>query len=170
MPFINRVPKALLSVLDGQTMGTNPKDMESLVRGTLELRPFYFAGKGWEQYQVQSVYTTGTKGFQGAITIPDGEVWIIRNMGIQVQGAVGMVAGNAQWTPVWTSNSGGVNYVPLAPIQQIGAGELLTNKHGVYFDDNFVAVAGDLLGWWLASVFLADVTIQSYANFVRFKA
>ena len=171
MPTINRVPKALLSILDGQTMGNNPKEIEPLIRGTLDLKPLYFAGRGWESAQIQTVINAGTIGVCGPVFVPEGEVWFMRSTGIAIVGAPAMLLSGGSFVPVWWPNpSVPLSQVPMGPAANLSISDTVNPRHGLYLDDPFVVSGGESVAWWSGTVYLSNITINHWYSWVRFKA
>ena len=171
MPAINRVPKALLSILDGQVQGNNPKDMEPLIRGIVSMDPLYFAAKGWEFVQVQSVLPGGIKGLCCQQVIPDGQMWFIRCLGATLFGGVGMVPASGVWTPIWlASNATTTQGTSMGNDHTVTTSDATVTKVGQHFETYFTAGAGESIAWWSGTEYANPVTIQANWSFVRFQA
>lgn len=79
MPFINRVPKGLLGLLDLKTQGDNPAQMVPQVQPTLDLRDFYAQGT---RDTLSSAIAVGALGLftPPALVVPQGEEWLLYGM------------------------------------------------------------------------------------------
>ena len=82
---INRIPFGLLSLLDIQNQGGYPADLQSTVQANIDLTQLYMAGKRQELIQVGGGITNVVGGLGNFVVVPDGEVWLIRLAGVQVQ-------------------------------------------------------------------------------------
>jgi len=171
MPAINRNPKGLLSILDGQTQGNNPKDLEPLVRGILDMSPLYYAARGWEVVSQAANQPLGSTGPWSAIlTVPSGELWMVRAMGLAP--TVGALVPGPQtqvFTPLFYPITSGV-YTALGPAQAFQYDSTKFPQLGQLFGEPLVLTSGNGLGWNTGN---AMIDIQSgliTAQIARFVA
>lgn len=170
MPTINRVPKALLSLLDGQTMGDNPKDLGSTVQPILDLQPHYLSGKGWELVTGQTgTLAVGSTGQVSPVLVPSGEYWFVGAIGCFVSLPTAALE-RVLLTPTW-----GISLAPSvsvglseATMLQIDASSHVKTAHS--FNPLLTVVSGQVLAWDSGTEHSAILTVTTYLRIVRFQA
>lgn len=74
MTGINRQPPGLSDLLQVQSGGRNPDDFSQMVRGTMDLAPYYEVGRLRATVEPYSL-SVGQREF---IEVPEGEVWLMQ--------------------------------------------------------------------------------------------
>jgi hypothetical protein len=79
VPFINRVPKGLLGLLDLKTQGDNPPQLVAGVQPSIELRDFYAQST---RDTLSAAVAVGALGqfSPAALVVPQGELWLVYGM------------------------------------------------------------------------------------------
>ena len=80
---IQQVPATLLDTLGIKSLGRNPDQLGDQVAGVIDLTEFYLARR-IEVVRVQTTTATAS-GDQITLTIDNGEIWMVKELGIKVK-------------------------------------------------------------------------------------
>jgi hypothetical protein len=167
MPAINRLPRGLLSILDGQTLGTNPKDLDPLVHAQLPILPLYLASKGWETVISSSANVTAA-GVTSAILVPNGEFWYVRFMGFFYE--PGDPTRYQEVTPYWRRTPIDQPTFVDSSSQFTTQASLAANVSGHYFSEPFTVSSGMTVGHYASMPSPATSLLTSNLSICRFQA
>lgn len=170
MGTINRVPKGLLSILDGQTMGDNPSELSAAVVGTLPMLPLYLAAKGWETIVTGAVFNPGTQGIIDVVTVPVGQFWLVRAIGCYYQEVIGAAyAQNLTFCVQDTATA--INaVVPLTHPLQISVVSLAEYRFGDDFPSYISLSSGHKIMVHIGNVTVGNGNVEITASISRFVA
>lgn len=74
MGNINRTARGLLSLLDSQTQGSTPDELQTNVQGSIGLEPYLYSSKGFEFVHFGN-FAVNSKGTGGFIVVPQDQIW-----------------------------------------------------------------------------------------------
>lgn len=166
MAFINRVPRALQSILDGQTSGNNPAQMSDLVSGSIDILALYMMGRGWETRFALESMAAGLAGVRALITVPDGEIWGVRAISSRFDTAVAVPGWGFGPVMQEVSNSFGINLVP--PLYVANPGIIIPFSVGAKLPELIWLVPGNILATECYQLTTGTTNIRTVASICRF--
>jgi len=110
-------PTGLLSLVGSQNFGSAPKDLGDVVQPTLDLSELYLLSQLVPFSGTLTAPANGANSAQGGIAVPNGEVWYVQQVGLQVLTGVGVTG---EFTLYATPAPGG-GFTPLADTQVMTA-------------------------------------------------
>jgi len=123
MSNINRTPLGLLGLTDSQTSGVVPDEFLRSIQAGFEMAPWWAANLAQSVAEQTDVLIGNANGT--AITVPNGEMWIVRHVGVSVSiidaagisvAAIEMdhTRGGNFWTPVTPPTAASTTAAALA--------------------------------------------------------
>lgn len=170
MGNVNRVPLGLLSLLDTQTQGQTPSNLQETIQATLNLEDFWLSNKGVDQQFANRVLAAvGQQTTASDLTVPEGELWLVSSISAdfinldaqQIRGSCGYrISPTAEYTALATTGLAGAS----AAANQLSTAALWLNRRmfarsGTSFQARF--------DWAAAVVLGVDALVM--VNFVRLK-
>lgn len=113
---INRVPLGLLSLLDIQSQGSYPADLQATVQAGIDITHLYLAAKRQELVQVGGGVSTTLGGQSGFVVVPQGELWLVRMAHVDVVGLDSSQISNVGVSLRVLPTPGGTNFTLVATI------------------------------------------------------
>ena len=149
MTQITRVPVGLQGFLGTQAQGKNPSELSQVVAPVLDIGLFLSVQQEYWS-EVGSIFATDTTLYE---TVPEGEVWIIRGVGVEMDGTG---AGDTCDVNIFLDNipnttAPGNNH-PLRDRIQYTVPATLASEWFYQDVNNVVAYAGSRLGFNFANV------------------
>lgn len=166
MGTLNRVPRGLLSLLDSQVQGRNPSEVLESIAPGLEMLKFMTAAKG-HVVQQASLTVTGAPGAGSAISVPQGELWLVHLAAVEI---VALDAAATTWFPALYATKGGV-FVPLiSPVLGISTGATgYTGSFSDVYQEPLWLFPGENLTPYMqkftGTVPVAGVTLRGFAEY-----
>jgi hypothetical protein len=84
---INRFPEGLLALLDLKSRGNTPSDLSDVVQPGLDMLPFYELGQQLQWVNANAAAAVGPA--VAPVTVPDGEVWLVRQATLTIEALAG---------------------------------------------------------------------------------
>lgn len=140
MPSINRVPAGLLSLVDGKSLGSNPRDLSEIIQGGIDVRDLLLSNAR-RLIDVGSVDVVAGVGEFSIITIPAGELWIVHRVETFI---TGNAADNPRCVPALRLSSSSATIRLQDSLQTVGISQGGANRaYGATFNPPIVLNGGD---------------------------
>lgn len=172
MTQITRVPRGLQDFLGSQAFGKNPSELGDVVAPVLEMSPFLGIEK--EKWHGEGFAPFNTTPANVSVVVPDGELWLLREVGFLHNGAALSV------TDRYTA-SASLKNIPISsapanphPLSQTPYQYEIINPGVAYEEfqswtlDNIVAWPGGEIEWWIRNIVVAGAGNFTSVAFLRY--
>lgn len=135
---IMRLPVGLLSFFDTKSLGQNPPQFDESLRVVCDMYNHYLPNSELSVIQANGIAAGAADA--GDITVPNGEAWVVRGMGVNTAGAAGGVTATISMLIIPSGSSFGMNVGTSVVRTTGGAGIVIRHSH--WFDPFYIAMGG----------------------------